>query len=678
MKFGDAVILIIVITVVLLIIIPLSPFVLDLLLVINLALSLIILLTTLSTKEPLEFSIFPSLLLIMTLYRLALNISSTRLILGNGGEAGNVIKTFGSFVIRGNIVVGFIIFVIIIIIQFVVITKGAERVAEVAARFTLDAMPGKQMAIDADMNSGLINEVQARERRQKIQREADFYGAMDGSSKFVKGDAIVGIIITVVNVVGGIIIGFTSATPMPWQKVIQIYTLASVGDGLVSQFPALLISAATGIIVTRAASEENIGKDLSNQLLSNPLVLIITGVVLIGLSLIPGLPKIYLWMFAAVLLVRGFNSINRDSISEIEEEDRIIEQQAEEAKKPENVMELLQVDPIELEFGYAIIPLADTKQGGDLLDRVVMLRRQCALELGMIVPIIRLRDNIQIGANEYIIKIRGAETARGEVMPDRFLAMNPDDFGQDIEGINTVEPTFGLPAKWIAKSKREQAELNGYTIVDPPSVIITHLTEVIKRHAHELLGRQEVQAIIENIRQTHPVLIEEIVPKLLSIGDVQKVLANLLREGISIRDMITILETLCDYSQISKDTDMLTEYVRQGLKRIISKKFFIDNCADVITIDPTLEQFILDNVRQTELGSYLSIEPEKIRSILKSLSEQITLLSNKGVQPILLSSPGVRTYIKKLSEQLMPELIVVSYSEIEQSVEINSLGVVSI
>ena len=498
-KKSDILVAVMVLAVILLIIVPLSPDLLDIFLITNITLSLLILLTTLFTKKTLEFSTFPTVLLIVTLFRLALNIASTRLILGNGGDAGHVIQAFGQFVVGGNLVVGLVIFLIIVAVQFIVITKGAERVSEVAARFTLDAMPGKQMAIDADLSAGNINEDQARERRQDIQREADFYGAMDGASKFVKGDAIIGIIITVINIVGGIIVGLlgTSGKSMTFDQVIQVYTLATVGDGLCSQIPALLVSTATGIIVTRAATKEGFGQDVSRQMFGNPSTLYVLGAMLALISLIPGLPKLPMLALAIILPIIGYTKSSKAKKAEAAEQKDVAETSAAEKRKPESVTSLLHVDLIEMEFGYGLISLVDTTQGGDLLDRVVMIRRQCALDLGIIVPIVRLRDNIQLGTREYVIKIKGYEVAKGEVMLGHYLALKPEDVDEPIDGIETVEPTFGLPALWIAEADREKAELKGYTTIDVPSVISTHLMEVIKRHADELLGRQQVQTIID-------------------------------------------------------------------------------------------------------------------------------------------------------------------------------------
>lgn len=673
LRFADNVIAFIVIIIVLLIILPLNQFVLDIFLTLNLSLSLLMLLISLYTKSALEFSIFPSLLLITTLYRLALNVSSTRLILIDG-SAGKIIETFGRFVVRGNVGVGLIIFLIIVVVQFVVITKGSERVSEVAARFTLDAMPGKQMAIDADLNSGLIDEREARTRRRDIQREADFYGAMDGASKFVKGDAIVGIIITVINIVGGIIVGFGK---MEIQDVISTYILLTVGDGLVSQIPALLISTATGIIVTKAASESSLGQDLLNQITSQPIVLIISGILLCLMGFFPGFPAWLLFPLGGILIYLGFILLRSWGDDGIIEDDDIAQRELEDMRKPENVASLLSLDPIELEFGYGIIPLADVNQGGDLLDRVVMIRRQMALDLGLIVPVVRLRDNIQLDPNEYVIKIKGTNVAQGQVMADRFLAMDPGLAEGEIEGVDTIEPAFGLPAKWIDEDHRERAELMGYTVVDPPSIIATHLTEIIKQYGHELLGRQEVQSLLDNLKESNSVLVEEVVPKLLSLGELQKVLANLIRENVSIRDMVTILETLADYGSIVRDPDLLTEYVRQALSRTITQKFIPDNKGKVLTLDNQLEKEIMDSVQQTEHGSYLSMPPEKTQGVLKNLMDEINKVTSLGMPPIILTSPVVRVYFKKLTEQVMPDLIVLSYNELDSRVEIQSIGVVN-
>lgn len=676
MKFGDILVVIAVIAIVMMMIIPLPTFILDLLLTFNITLALVILLVSMYTLEPLQFSIFPSLLLLTTLFRLALNVSSTRLILING-FAGNVIRAFGEFVIGSNALVGFIIFLILIVIQFIVITKGAERVAEVAARFTLDGMPGKQMSIDADLNAGLITDAEARKRRLDIQREADFYGAMDGASKFVKGDAIAAIIITIINIIGGLITGMIFKN-MDFSTAVSHYTLLTVGDGLVSQIPALLISTATGIIVTRAASDSNLGEDLLKQILSHPKVLLIASAALAFLGIMPGLPTIPFFVLSAIMGFSGYSMYHtgKKEISKVEEEE--IEKETDYLKKPENVVSLLQVDPIELEFGYGIIPLADVNQGGDLLDRVIMIRRQCAVEMGIIVPVIRIRDNIQLRPNEYVIKIKGGEVSRGELKPDHYLAMNPGTVEGEIEGVRTVEPAFGLPAVWISKEKKDKAEMLGYTVVDSPSVIATHLTEVIKRYAHELLGRQEVKMLVDSVKESHPALIEELVPKVLSLGEIQKVLANLLKEGIPIRDLVTIFETLADYGNITKDPDMLTEYVRQALSRVITKKYVYDNRIKVITLDPKLEELIRDSIQQTDHGNYLSINPEITQKIFTSLSNEIKKFSSINQEPVVLTSPVVRLFFRRLIEHTVPSLAVLSFNEIEPRVEVQSIGMVSI
>jgi flagellar biosynthesis protein FlhA len=675
MKIRDMSVAILIVAIVLIMIVPIPAGILDVLLALNIAISLVILLNVIYSKEPLQLSIFPSLLLITTIYRLALNIKSTWLVL-SVGEAGDVIQGFGEFITNGNIVVGFIIFLIIMVVQFMVITKGTERVSEVAARFTLDAMPGKQMAIDADLNAGIINEGVAKERRQKIQREADFYGAMDGATKFVKGDAIAGIIITILNVVGGLIIGIAMRGE-DLGFAVENYTKLTIGDGLVSQIPALLISISTGLIVTRAASDEGLSDDLFKQMLQNPRVYFIAA----GFSIVVGFMlgvAVPFTILAIVFIFVGINLMRKQQDEVKLEETKIEESEVEEIRKPENVVNLLQVDPIELEFGYGIIPLADVNQGGDLLDRVVMIRRQLALELGMIVPVIRLRDNIQLSPNEYVIKIKGVEITNGELMLDYFLAMNPGNVEEEISGISTTEPAFGLPAVWVTQKQRDRAEMLGYTVVDPPSIIATHLTEVIKQHAHELMGRQEIQTIINKVKENNPAIVEELLPKMMTLGEIQKVVANLLKEGVSIRDFVTILEALADNAQMTRDTDLLTEYVRQALGRAISKKFMREKKSNVLTLDPNLEQIILDSVQKTETGSYISIEPHVTNSIIKNLSDQIQKLLKLGQQPIVLASPIVRLYFKRLIDQAVPGIIVLSYNELDPQAEIQSVGMVSI
>jgi len=679
LKSSNIIVVVLILAIILLIIIPLSPGILDIFLIINISLSLLILLITLFTKRILEFSTYPTMLLIVTLLRLGLNISSTRLILGNGGQAGNVIKAFGNFVVGSNLVVGFVIFIIIVLVQFIIITKGSERVAEVAARFTLDAMPGKQMAIDADLSSGIINEEEAKERRQEIQREASFYGAMDGASKFVKGDAILGIIITAINIIGGIVIGLlgVGGTAMSFDKVIQVYTLATIGDGLVSQIPALIVSTATGIIVTRSATKNSFGQDLSSQLFNHPYVFFILGGMVGIIAIIPGLPTIPLLVIAIVLPIVGYVKLrNKKRLAE-EEEVTVAESSAAEKRKPESVTSLLQVDLIEMEFGYGLVSLVDTSQGGDLLDRVVMIRRQCALDLGIIVPIVRLRDNIHLGTREYVIKIKGLEVAKGEVMLDHYLALKPEEIDEPIDGIDTFEPAFGLPALWISEDDREEAELKGYTTIDVPSVISTHLMEVIKLHADELLGRQQVHTILDNLKQQQPVLVEEVVPKMFSVGEVQKVLANLLHEKISVRDIGTIIEILGDHGSVTRDTDLLTEYVRQSLKRVITRNFVPDGNARVITMDPESEKTVAESIRQTEHGTHVALAPEQIQNLLSNLKKGVDHFRNIGITPMVITSPLIRKHIKNLSTQAYPDLVVLSYNEIEQDVQIYSDWMVS-
>ncbi|MDN4066856.1 flagellar biosynthesis protein FlhA [Paenibacillus vini] len=676
-KFKDIFILVGIIGIVLIMIVPIPTLLLDILLIINISIALMILLVAMNTKEALQFSIFPAMLLITTLFRLALNVSTTKLILGQA-EAGHVVATFGSWISRGEPVVGFVVFLILVVVQFIVITKGSERVAEVAARFTLDAMPGKQMSIDADLNAGLINEQQARERRTKIEREADFYGAMDGASKFVKGDAIASIIILLINLIGGFIIGMT-IHGMSFGDALSTYSILTIGDGLVSQIPALLISTAAGLIVTRASSEGNLADDITGQLFTYPkLLYIVAGTVaLLGLFTPIGpwttLPFAGLMIYAARRMQKNLDK--RQIEQEIQEE----EQQIEEVRSPESVINLLQVDPIEFEFGYGLIPLADTGQGGDLLDRIIMIRRQCALEMGLVVPVIRIRDNIQLKPNEYVIKIKGNVVGGGELLLNHYLAMSPGMDDDSITGIETQEPAFGLPALWIDESTKDRAELSGYTVVDPPSVVATHLTELIKKHAHELLGRQETKALVDNLRENYAVLVDELIPSLLSIGDVQKVLAKLLREKISIRDMVTIFETLADYGTYTKDPEVLTEYVRQALSRQITQQYTQQGeTMRVITVGPTLEKKIAESVQQTDQGSYLALDPMSTQTLFQKLSEQINRLLQTGQQPIVLTSPTIRMYLRQVIERSMQDIPVLSYSELEPNVEIQSVGVVNL
>ena len=675
-QYSDVIIAAAIITIVLMMIIPLPTMLLDLLLCLNVTLALTIVLVTIYNVEALDLSVFPSLLLLTTLFRLALNVSSTRLILLEG-YAGEVITAFGNFVVGGNAVVGFIVFVILIIIQFIVITKGAERVAEVSARFTLDAMPGKQMSIDADLNQGAITDAEARKRREKIQREADFYGAMDGASKFVKGDAIAAIIIIIINITGGFIIGMVQRN-MTVTQALQNYTLLTVGEGLVNQIPALMISTATGIIVTRAASDGNLGSDLVTQLFRNSRVFFIVSGVLILMAIVPGLPGI---PFTCLSLIAAFIGYSlKKSQAETEETTTTAKQEKkkQEATKPENIVSLLQVDPMELEIGYSLIPLVDTGQGGDLLERIVMIRRQCALELGLVVPTIRIRDNIQIKPNAYIIKLKGIEIAKGELMLDHYLAMNSGTVFEEVPGIETTEPAFGLPALWIAEAQREQAELNGYTVVDAVSVLATHLTEVIKAHADEILGRKETQDLVENLKKANPSLVDEVIPELMNVGEIQKVLSNLLRERISIRDMGTIFEVLADYGRATKDTDILTEYVRHAMARQITQQNIQNNVIPCVTLDPAIENRIAGAVQRTDRGSYVSMEPDVMQRLLTALNTELTKLTNMGYQPIVLTSPAVRPYFHNLVERSIQGIIVLSHAEIEQSVELQILGVLKV
>lgn len=674
-KYSDIAIALAVVTIVIMMIIPLPPILLDILLALNISIALVIVMVAIYNVEPLQFSVFPSLLLVTTLFRLALNVSSTRLILLQG-YAGEVIRAFGDFVAGGNAVVGFIVFVILIIIQFIVITKGAERVAEVAARFTLDAMPGKQMSIDADLNAGLITDQDARQRRLKIQREADFYGSMDGASKFVKGDAIAAIIIIVINIVGGFTVGMLQRDLSALQAL-QTYTLLTVGEGLVNQIPALLISTATGIVVTRAASDADLGHDIVGQLLTNPRVFYIVAGVLACLAIVPGLPGIPFLILGLISGALAFALGRTQATAEKQEITRQEQQESEEIKKPENVLALLQVDPMELEIGYGLIPIVDAHQGGDLLDRIVMIRRQCALELGLVVPTIRIRDNIQLKPNAYVVKLKGVEIARGDLVLDHLLAMNPSGLAAEIPGIATTEPAFGLPALWIAESLRERAEIEGYTVVDPVSVLATHLTEVIKAHAAEIMGRQDVQTLIDSVRAHHPAVVDELIPGLLSLGEVQKVLASLLKERISIRDLATILETLADYAPTTKDTEILTEYVRQSLARTITKTYVQQNRLTCITLDAKWEQEIQAAVQRTEQGSYVALNPQTLQTFLQRLNKELSRLGELGYAPILLTSPAVRLYVRKLTERFAPNLVVLSYAEIDPKVEVQAVGMVT-
>jgi flagellar biosynthesis protein FlhA len=674
----DVLIAFVVIGIVLMIIIPLPTFLLDVLLALNISISVVIMLLTMFTTEVLQFSVFPTLLLITTLFRLALNVSSTRLILKDA-YAGEIIEAFGSFVVGGNYVVGIIIFLIIMVIQFMVITNGSGRVAEVSARFALDAMPGKQMSIDADLNSGLINEAQAKERRKKIQMESEFYGAMDGASKFVKGDAIAGIIVTLINAVGGIIIGVVMLN-MDIANAAQTYVRLTIGDGLVGQIPALLISTAAGILVTRSGNEGNLGEELTSQLVGFPKVIAIASVVLLVLAFIPGLPHFIFFILAVTTGVSAYflyKDAKSQSIAQIEEEQQqIIET---EKREPENVMSLITVEPMEIEIGYGLIPLADESAGGDLLERISSVRRQCAIEMGIVVQPIRIRDNLQLKTNEYVVKIRGTVTAKGELMPNMLLCMDPTNGDFEIQGIKAVEPAFGLPAVWINKDQREDAEIKGLTVVDPTTVMVTHLTETIKSHSYELLGRQEVKLIIDAVREKYSAVVEELIPDLMTIGEVQKVLQNLLKEKVTIKDMVTILESLADNSRATKDIELLTEYVRFSLGRTICNPLIDEGGAiTVATLSPDIEDKVANNIQKSMQGSFPAIDPDTTGRILNSIKSILDSVYFYDNQPVILVSPKIRPAFRRLIEMVFPNVVILSLNEIPNNIEIRTEGVVTI
>ena len=656
--------------------INLPSWLLDLLFAINIAVAFTIMFSCMFAKEVLDMAFFPTILLFTTIFRVGLNVNSTRYILVNG-DAGQVVKTFGEFVGGGNLVIGVVIFFILILVQFLVVNKGSERVAEVTARFTLDAMPGKQMAIDADLNTGAITDQEAVARRQKIQDESSFFGSMDGAVKYVKGDAILGLLTTLVNAIGGFAIGMLMLD-LDAMASLQRFTILTIGDGLVNQIPALVISLSTGILVTKGSKTAEFGHGLVKQLFGVPKSLYMVGAVVAFLGVITPLPTIIFVGLGLLFIISGRVMANQLEAATIEAEVDMDETMAEEIRQPENVNSLLSVDPIELEFGYGIIPLADVNQGGDLLDRVVMIRRQIALELGTVVPIIRLRDNIQLNPNQYIIKIKGIQVSEGEILFDHYMAMNPGYVEEEISGIPTFEPSFHLPAIWITESSRERAESMGYTVVDPPSIIATHLTEQIRTHIAELLTRQDVQNLISNLRETHPSLVDELTPKLLGLGEIQKVLQNLLKEGISVRDLLSIFETMADYATTTRDTDILTEYVRQSLKRAISGKYFIvGETTSVVTLDPKMEQEIMASVKQTEQGAYLTLDPELTKSLMSSVESEVNKLESMGKNAIVITSPIVRMYFKRLTEDYFRDLIVVSYNEVDTNVELQSVGMVT-
>jgi len=678
----DVALTVAIVGIILAMLIPLPSIMLDFMLSFNIAFALIILFISLYILRPLDFSSFPSVLLVSTISRMALNVSSTRLILLHGHQsesaAGEVIRSFGKFVVGGNYVVGFIVFLILVIIQFVVITKGAGRIAEVAARFTLDAMPGKQMSIDADMNAGLITENEARERRKAISREADFYGAMDGASKFVRGDAIVGILIVFINIIGGLIIGVVQHG-MNISQAGGRYAIMTIGDGLASQLPALIISTASGFIVSRAASDSNFGREVSFQFLNHPKVFAITSGVMLVMGLVPGLPKLPFLLLSVI--TGGIAYMNRKSfLSAQKVSPELAEKGTEEQEKPEseeeNLERIMEIDPMELEISHTLIPMVDPNENGSLLDRIKIMRRQCAIDLGFIVPPIRIRDNIQLKPGEYSILIRGANIANGKVMMGHYLAMNPGIATEPIEGIEAQEPVFGLTAHWITESQKDKAELSGYTVVDPETVLITHITEIIKTHAYELLGRQELKNLLDSVKETNPNLVEELIPNQLPLGIVHKVCSNLLKEQVSIRDMTRILETLSDYSNMTKDADMLTEYVRNALGRTICKPLISrDGTLKVFTIDPSIEEIITDAISPDQ--SHLSLDIKATQGIINAIASTINnaIIDN---QPIILCSSYMRRHLKRLTERYFPSLVVISYNEVPSNVEVQQISAVKL
>lgn len=670
-----------VVSIIMVLVLPLVPMLLDVLLAISIAVSILILFVSLFTVHPLDFSSFPTVLLISTLFRLSLNVASTRLILGNGNEglgaAGTVIQAFGGFVVGGNYVVGIIIFLILVIINFVVITKGAGRIAEVAARFTLDAMPGKQMAIDADLNAGIIDDQEAKQRRRVIQQEADFYGSMDGASKFVRGDAIAGLIITAVNIVGGLVIGVFQFD-MNMQSALNTYTVLTVGDGLVSQMPALIVSVAAGIAVTKASLDEALSTSLKKQLMGNSRALIIAASVIFGFGLIPGMPTLPLLLVAmgagamAFLLYRG-----KEQAARVEAEEAIVDAQREAEEAPEDIESLLPIDRLGLELGYGLIPMVDAEQDGELLERIKSIRRQIALEVGFIVPPIHIKDNLELAPGDYSIIINGVEVGRGEVMVEHLLAMKTGDVEEEITGIDTIEPAFGLPAIWINPDDQERAQLAGYTVVDVPTVLSTHLVEIIKRQAGDFLGRQETQNLLDNFSKNEPKVVEELIPGVLGLGIVQKVLQNLLMERVSIRDLHTIMETLADMGPVTKDPDLLTEYVRQSMARTITRQYQTpDGTLPLIALSQEVEDQLANSLQSTQQGTYLGLDPETAQTIIQNIEGQMEQFSVSNYQPILLCSPLIRPHVKKLTDRFIPSLVVLSHNEISNDVRIESMGVV--
>jgi flagellar biosynthesis protein FlhA len=677
-----------VITIILLLIIPLPPFLLDVMIIINISLSMIILLITMNIKEPLEFSIFPALLLVTTLLRLGLNVSSTRNILSNQGSSGQVIKAFGDFVLQGNVVVGFIIFLIIVLVNFLVITKGTERVSEVAARFTLDAMPGKQMAIDADLSSGLINEQEAKLRRYKIQKEADFYGAMDGATKFVKGDAIISLIVTAINFIGGTIIGMVQSG-MAFDQVLSVYSIATVGDGLVSQVPSLLIATATGMIVTRAVSEGSLNEDVSAQFLAQPRAIMMTGFVMAVLVLVPGMPKLPLVLMAILLVAAGHQLGQKVREAAVNEQDMTLSSMTEEIVQPaadeesyyrdvNNVYSLINVEPIEMEFGYSLIPLIDESSGGRMINRIVIFRRQYAQDMGFVIPSVRLRDSSSLNTNQYVIKIRGEEVARGEILVDYYLALEPPDPSGEVDGIETIEPAYGIPSKWIRPENREMAEIYGYTVIDPLSVMLTHLSETIRQHAYELLGRQEVMQLLENVKKHSAELVDELFPGQFTYSSFQKILNSLLKEGVPIKDMETILGTIIDSLPSTRDMDVITENIRISLKRTITRIFCDGGQMKVLTLDSELEKSMISSLAKGEQGVYLALSPDVMQSVISQMGEQMKKFNDLNQKPVILTSQVVRLYFYRLIEQFYPNVYVLSFNEIANHIQIQAVGTITI
>ena len=682
-KFLYSAVSLAVVAIVLLLIVPLSPFLMDVMIILNISLAIIILLISMNIKEALEFSIFPSLLLVTTLFRLALNVSSTRNILSNQGQSGQVIQSFGDFVLQGNVVIGFIIYIIIVLVQFIVITKGAERVAEVAARFTLDAMPGKQMAIDADLSSGLITEQEAKMRRNKIQKEADFYGAMDGATKIVKGDSIMSLIMTLVNFVGGILIGLVQGG-MSFGEVLSVYSIATVGDGLVSQIPALLISTATGMIVTRSVSEGSLNDDVSKQFMAQPFSIMAGGIAMLVLAMVPGMPKLQMIVLGGGLLAGGWQLSRRmdelGTLAAEAEAEQLLPGEGQPVSEEEyfkdinNVYSLIGVEAIEMEFGYSLIPLVDESSGGKMINRIVIFRRQYAQEMGLVIPSIRLRDSSSLNTNQYVVKIKGEEVARGEILVDYYLALEPVNPAKEIDGIDTIEPAYGIPGKWISIDKKEMAEIYGYTVIDPLSVMLTHLSETVRKHAHELLSRQEVVQLVDNVKMNAPQLVEELFPNVISYGVFQKILVNLLREGIPIKDMETIMETIADSAITVKDMDTITENIRTALKRTITRKFCDGGVMRVITLSADLEKSIITSLTKGEQGMYLALSPDMMQNIIQQLGDEIRKFQELSQDPIVLTSQVVRQHFYHLIEQFYPSVYVLSFNEISNNIQIQAVG----